>query len=95
MQAIAALATIAFPGIGSFALASALRLMMTIRIPVDAEIAGIDIGEHGEEAHHGSDLSHLTERNMSLGDAVVLPASERYGARANAHGQAVIGTACP
>ena len=56
-----------------------VRMVMTLRIPVDAEIAGIDISEHGEEAYHGSDLSDLTGRSTSLGDAVVLPASEMYG----------------
>ena len=86
VQAIAVLATIAFAGIGSFAIVSALRMVMTLRIPVDAEIAGIDISEHGEEAYHGSDLSDLTGRSTSLGDAVVLTASEMYGARASAHG---------
>ncbi len=79
VQAIAVLATIAFVGVGSFAIVTALRMVMTLRIPVDAEIAGIDISEHGEEAYHGSDLSDLTGRTTSLGDAVVLPASEMYG----------------
>jgi len=79
VQAVAVLATIAFVGVGSFAIISALRLVMKLRIPIDAEVAGIDISEHGEEAYHGSDLSDLTGRSPSLGDAVVLPASEMYG----------------
>lgn len=79
VQAIAVLATIAFVSVGSFAIVTALKMVMSLRIPVDAEVAGIDISEHGEEAYHGSDLSDLTGRTTSLGDAVVLPASEMYG----------------
>ena len=84
-QAIAVLAMVAFAGIGSFAIVRALRLVISLRIPVDAEIAGIDISEHGEEAYHGSDLSDLTGRSTSIGDSVVLPACEMYGARARTH----------
>ena len=40
-QATAVLATIAFAGVGSFAIVSARRLTMTLRHPVYAEIAGI------------------------------------------------------
>jgi Amt family ammonium transporter len=80
VQAIAVLATIAFASVGSLAIVMALRAVMPIRIPIDAEVTGIDVSEHGEEAYHGSDLSDLTGRSTSLGDAVVLPASEMYGA---------------
>ncbi len=79
VQAVAVLATIAFAGIGTLGIASALRLVMPLRIPVDAEVAGIDISEHGEEAYHSSDLSDLTGRSTALGDSVVLSASEIYG----------------
>jgi len=79
VQLIAVVATIAFAALGSFAIVSALRAVMPLRIPVDAEVSGIDISEHGEEAYHGSDLSDLTGRTSALGDAIAIPASEMYG----------------
>ena len=94
VQAVAALATIAFNKSGSFALVSALRTVMTLRILVNAEMAGVDIRERGEEAYQRSELPDLTARGTSPGDPVVLPA-KMYGAWASAHGYAVICTACP
>jgi Amt family ammonium transporter len=79
IQAVAVLATIAFAGVGSTVIALGLRVVMPLRISVDAEIAGPDLSEHGEEAYHSSDLSDLTGRSTSLGDAVAIPASEMYG----------------
>ena len=86
VQAVAAFATIAFTESGSFALVSALRTVMTLRIPVNAKTAGVDIRERGEEANKRSDLPDLTMRGTSPSDPVVLPSSEMYGALASAHG---------
>ncbi|MBL0940672.1 MAG: ammonium transporter [Gemmatimonadaceae bacterium] len=74
IQAIAVVATIAFAALASFVILSALRLVMPLRVPVEVEVEGIDLSEHGEEAYHGGDLSDLTGRKTALGDAVVLPA---------------------
>jgi ammonium transporter, Amt family len=79
IQLLAVVATIAFTGTASFGILSALKLVMPLRIRVDAEVQGIDLAEHGEEAYHGSDLSDLTGRRTALGDAVVLSASEMRG----------------
>lgn len=76
VQFMAVVATIAFAAIASFVILRAMRLVMELRIPVDAELAGIDVTEHGEEAYHGSDLSDLTGRTLSLGDAVAIAASD-------------------
>lgn len=76
VQFMAVVSTIAFAAIASFVILRAMRLVMELRIPVDAELAGIDVTEHGEEAYHGSDLSDLTGRTLSLGDAVAIPASD-------------------
>jgi len=78
IQAIAVLATMAFVGVGSFAIISALKVVMSIRVPLDAEVTGIDMAEHGEEAYHGSDLSDLTGRSTALGDAITMSASQVY-----------------
>jgi len=79
IQLLAVVATIAFTGTASFGILSALKLVMPLRIRVDAEVQGIDLAEHGEEAYHGSDLSDLTGRRTALGDAVVLSATEMRG----------------
>lgn len=76
VQFMAVVSTIAFAAIASFVILRAMRLVMELRIPVDAELAGIDVTEHGEEAYHGSDLSDLTGRTLSLGDAVAIAASD-------------------
>lgn len=75
VQVLAVLATVAFAAVASTVLLFGLRLVMPLRVPVVAEVEGIDLAEHGEEAYHGGDLSDLTGRRTSLGDAVVLPAS--------------------
>ena len=79
IQLLAVVATVAFAGVASFGILSALKRVMPLRIPVDAEVQGIDLAEHGEEAYHGSDLSDLTGRRTALGDAVVLSASDLQG----------------
>jgi Amt family ammonium transporter len=76
VQLLAVVTTVAFAAIGTVVIVSALRAVMALRIPVSAEMTGIDLSEHGEEAYHGSDLSDLAGRSTPLGDAVVLSASE-------------------
>ncbi len=81
VQLLAVVATVAFAGVGSFGIITALRAVMRLRIPVDAELMGIDISEHGEEAYHGNDLSDLAGRSAPLGDSVVLTTTELLGTR--------------
>lgn len=81
IQFVAVAATIVFAGVASFVLLRALKAVMEIRISVEAELSGIDVTEHGEEAYHGSDLSDLTGRMLSLGDAVAIPVSDIPAAR--------------
>lgn len=75
VQVLAVLATVIFTALTSAGLLFGLRLLMPLRVPIVAEVEGIDLAEHGEEAYHGGDLSDLTGRRTSLGDAVVLPVS--------------------
>ncbi|MEO7997732.1 MAG: ammonia channel protein, partial [Gemmatimonadaceae bacterium] len=81
IQFVAVGATIMFAGVASFVLLRALKAVMEIRISVEAELSGIDVTEHGEEAYHGSDLSDLTGRMLSLGDAVAIDVNEIAPAR--------------
>jgi ammonium transporter, Amt family len=76
VQLLAVVATIAFAAVASTGILYALQAVMQLRVSVEVEVQGIDIAEHGEEAYHGGDLSDLTGRKTSLGDAVVLPATE-------------------
>ena len=76
VQILAVVATIAFAAVASILILFALQAVMTLRVPVEVEVHGIDLAEHGEEAYHGGDLSDLTGRKTSLGDAVVLPATD-------------------
>jgi hypothetical protein len=45
-------------------------------LPLDQEIRGVDLGEHGEEAYHGGDIGELAGRHVNIGDSVLLPASD-------------------
>jgi Amt family ammonium transporter len=76
VQLLAVVATIAFAAITSTGILFALQFVMRLRVAVDVEVHGIDLAEHGEEAYHGGDLSDLTGRRTSLGDAVVLSATD-------------------
>ena len=81
VQAIAVGTTLLFAGVASVVILFALKSVMSLRVAVDAELASIDISEHGEEAYHGSDLSDLTGRRLSLGDSVIMPAADMMAAR--------------
>jgi len=43
---------------------------------VAAEIDGVDITQHGEEAYYGGDVGALAGRRVSIADSVLLPAEE-------------------
>jgi Amt family ammonium transporter len=76
IQLLAVVATIVFVGVTSVVILKVLAMLMPLRVSVESEVQGIDLSEHGEEAYHGSDLSDLTGRRTSLGDSVVIAASE-------------------
>ena len=76
VQVLAVVATIAFAALASTLILFALQAVMPLRVPVEVEVQGIDLAEHGEEAYHGGDLSDLTGRKTALGDAVVISATD-------------------
>jgi len=76
VQLVAVVATMIFAGVASVAILMLVRAIMPVRVPVSAEVMGIDLSEHGEEAYHGSDLSDLTGKRISLGEPVILPARD-------------------
>jgi ammonium transporter, Amt family len=76
IQLVAVLATVAFAGVVTLGITVAVRAVFGLRIDVEAEVSGIDLSEHGEEAYHSADLSDLTGRRLSLGESIVLPAAD-------------------
>jgi Amt family ammonium transporter len=76
VQLIAVSVTVVL-GLGmSAVILGAMRLVMPLRVSVADEIRGSDLSEHGEEAYYGEDINALAGRAISLGDSVLIPASE-------------------
>jgi Amt family ammonium transporter len=76
VQAVAVLVTMALSGGVTAAVLLVVRATMALRVPLADELAGVDLSEHGEEAYHGGGVGDLAGRRATLGDAVLLPASE-------------------
>ena len=76
VQVLAVGATIALAGSLTAVIIVGMRAVMEVRLPLDQEIRGVDVGEHGEEAYHGGDIGELAGRHVSLGDSVLLPTHE-------------------
>ncbi|HMS03820.1 MAG TPA: ammonia channel protein, partial [Gemmatimonadaceae bacterium] len=76
VQLLAVVATGAFAAVATAALYFLVRAIVPMRVPVSAEVMGIDLSEHGEEAYHGNDLSDLTGTRAPLGEPVLLPARD-------------------
>jgi len=81
VQALAVLATVTLAGAGTFGVLLAIRAVMPLRLTMSAEIQGVDLSEHGEEAYYGGDVGALAGRPMAIGDSVMLPAHELGGPR--------------
>jgi Amt family ammonium transporter len=79
VQALAVLATVAFVAAATFGILMLVRLVQPLRVPLDAELAGVDLSEHGEQAYHGG-LGELTGGRLPLGAAVLVPAHELVAA---------------
>jgi Amt family ammonium transporter len=73
------LATVAFVAAATFGILMLVRLVQPLRVPLDAELAGVDLSEHGEQAYHGG-LGELTGGRLPLGAAVLVPAHELVAA---------------
>lgn len=80
IQLLAVSAAIVLAGAGTAVILAVLRAVSAIRVPLGAEVAGIDISEHGERAYHGGDLGQGSGGHADLGVSVVLVTSEVAGA---------------
>jgi Amt family ammonium transporter len=76
VQLLAVVATGLFAAVASAGLFFLVRAIVPVRVPVSAEVMGIDLSEHGEEAYHGNDLSDLTGTRAPLGEPVILTARD-------------------
>jgi Amt family ammonium transporter len=74
IQLIAVVATIGFVAVTTGGVVALVRVLVGIRVPLDAEIQGIDVTQHGEEAYFGGELASLA--GVGIGDSVVLPAGD-------------------
>ncbi|GAC1693756.1 MAG: ammonium transporter [Gemmatimonadaceae bacterium] len=76
IQLQAVLATIALSVVGTSTIFLVVRATVGIRLSLADEVAGIDLGEHGEEAYHGEGVGELAGRRVPLGDSVLIPEHE-------------------
>ena len=76
VQLIAVGATIALALVGTSLILGLVRVVVPLRLAVSAEIEGVDVSEHGEEAYYGGDVGALAGRRVSIGDSVFLTTSE-------------------
>ena len=76
VQLVAIGVTVLLSGVGTLAVLKLVGLFAQVRVPLASEVGGLDISEHGEEAYYGGDVGALVGRRQSLGDSVLLPASE-------------------
>jgi len=74
VQLVAVLATMAFVAVATSGVVGVVGAVVGVRVPLDAEVAGIDVSEHGEEAYFGGDVA--SHAGVGIGDSVVLPAAE-------------------
>jgi Amt family ammonium transporter len=81
IQAAAVAATIVFVCIATPAIYLGVQAVLGARVSLADELAGIDSVEHSEEAYHTGGFDELAGQAVSLGQRVVLPASELFAAR--------------
>jgi Amt family ammonium transporter len=76
VQLLAVAATMALAVVGTLIVLALVRIVLPIRLAVAAEIDGIDLTQHGEEAYYGGDVGALAGRRVAIADSVQLPAEE-------------------
>jgi len=76
VQLVAIAVTMVLAGAATAGVLGLLHVLIGIRIPLEAEVGGIDVSEHGEEAYSGSDIGVLVGRRAALGQSVVIPAAQ-------------------
>ena len=76
VQATAVGATLLLGAVATTVVLIAVRATVGLRLPVEEEITGIDVNEHGEEAYYGGDVGELAGRRPMIGESIFLPVSD-------------------
>jgi len=76
VQLFAIAVTIAFSAVATGGVLVVLKAVFGLRVSLAAELHGIDLSEHGEEAYYGADVGALVGRRAPIGESVLLPATE-------------------
>ncbi|MGH7448855.1 MAG: ammonium transporter, partial [Longimicrobiales bacterium] len=71
-QAAAVAATVVFAGAMTAGILKLISLVMPLRVPVSAELGGLDLSEHGESAHHFDELGVGRGYRPALGQSVIV-----------------------
>lgn len=67
VQALAVLATVVFAGLGTAVILWLVQATLGARASVRAELTGLDLSEHGEEAYFGGDASGVAGTGIGAG----------------------------
>jgi len=70
IQAIGVVATMVFASVLTLGILKLVAVVTPLRVPMSVELAGIDMTEHGESAHHFDELGVGQGHRPNLGDGV-------------------------
>jgi Amt family ammonium transporter len=76
IQALAVLATVVFAGAGTAVILWIVRATVGVRAGVRAELTGLDLSEHGEEAYFSGDAGGLAGGGTGIGAGVIVARTE-------------------
>jgi len=74
VQLVAIGATVLYAGLLTVGILKLLGLFVTLRVPMESELGGLDLSEHGEGALHVEEWDLAPGRRIPLGQSVVVPA---------------------
>jgi Amt family ammonium transporter len=82
VQLVAILATMVWAGGLTVGILKLVGLFMELRVPMESELGGLDVSEHGEGALHGEEWDLAPGRRTPLGQSVLVPARSSEPQRA-------------
>ena len=72
-QVVAVMATLLFCGVMTFGILKLVSVVVPLRVPMGAELGGLDLSEHGEAAHDFDELGvGQGHRRPSIGESVLV-----------------------
>jgi Amt family ammonium transporter len=79
VQSLAVLAAALVAGLGTLIVLGLLAATVGVRVDVRAELAGLDLSEHGEEAYFGGGVVSFAGPGITVGQSVVVAHAPRAG----------------